>query len=77
MTMKIFLEEVIRFWVVEKIFGARRTGGHTPAEISTPKFRQKRVFGPIWGTFEVSGGYGPSRGAHRGVSGSKFFKYTY
>ena len=56
--MKFFLVKVIRFWVVEKNFGRAE---HTPAEISTPKFRQKRVLGPISGTFEVSGGYGPSR----------------
>ena len=49
----------------ENFFGGSNTilgrAEHTPAEISTPKFRQKRVFGPISGTFEVSGGYAPSR----------------
>ena len=68
---EIFLVKVMRFWVVGKFSGGAE---HTPAEISTPKFRQKRVFGPISGTFEVSGDYGPSRGAQRGVSGPKFFK---
>ena len=72
--MKIFLEEVIRFWVVEKFFGARRT--HPGRNLYT-KISAKTRFWPISGTFEVSGGYGPSRGAQRGVSGSKFFKYTY